>query len=203
MRQIAEEARMTPTVPYLLIVDEINRGNIAKIFGELYFLLEYRSEAIRLQYSPEEEFRLPENLLLIGTMNTADRSIALVDSALRRRFYFVELHPSREPVNGVLARWLSARDHPPESAAILAELNRLIENEDFAIGPSYMMGGKTAPDLERIWAHSIMPLLQEHFYGTEKDVVAEFGLATIRRRLARAADASWGLSDDDSAASVV
>ena len=83
-----------PDARHFLIIDEINRGQIAKVFGELYFLLEYRDSEINLQYS-DEPFSLPENLYIIGTMNTADRSIALVDLALRRCFYFVEFHPGR------------------------------------------------------------------------------------------------------------
>src|SRR5262249_23598757 len=77
----------------VLVIDEINRGNVPKVFGELYFLLEYRDEAIRLQYRPTTHFRLPKALFLIGTMNTTDRSIALIDAALRRRFYFLPLFP--------------------------------------------------------------------------------------------------------------
>jgi len=100
LREIADEAEANPAAPYLLIIDEINRGNIAKIFGELYFLLEYRDQAIRLQYSRHEQFKLPENVYVLGTMNTADRSIALVDSALRRRFYFLGLMPTAPPVDG-------------------------------------------------------------------------------------------------------
>ena len=76
------------------------------MFGELYFLLEYRDEAISLQYSPKEEFTLPENLFVIGTMNTADRSIARIDTAMRRRFAFIELDPRIPPVQGLLSRWL-------------------------------------------------------------------------------------------------
>ena len=88
----AEAARDEPQANHYLVIDEINRGNLAKVFGELYFLLEYRNRDIRLQYQSDEDedFSLPENLHIIGTMNTADRSIALVDLALRRRFYFVE-----------------------------------------------------------------------------------------------------------------
>ena len=107
----AEHARQEPDQKHFLIIDEINRGQIAKVFGELYFLLEYRDEAIRLQYQgdDEQDFSLPSNLYIIGTMNTADRSIALVDLALRRRFYFVDFHPDDEPIKGVLRRWLAEK----------------------------------------------------------------------------------------------
>jgi hypothetical protein len=200
LREIASDAEENPAVPHLLIIDEINRGNIAKIFGELYFLLEYRDESIRLQYSRDEEFRLPKNLFFVGTMNTADRSIALVDSALRRRFYFMGLIPTREPVDRVLDDWLAAHELPPESAVLLAELNRTIDDEDFSIGPSYFMTKDAdAPDLERIWAHAVMPLLEEHYYGTGRDLEAEFGLAAIRKRVAAAADATEAEPDGDSA----
>ena len=84
-------------------------GNLAKVFGELYFLLEYRNDK-NSDAIPEgrvsRDFSLPKNLYIIGTMNTADRSIALVDLALRRRFYFVEFHPDIEPVKSVLRKWL-------------------------------------------------------------------------------------------------
>ena len=83
-----------------------------KILGELLFLFEYRKSEVRLQFWPEVPFSLPKNLLLIGTMNTADRSIALVDAALRRRFYFVEFTPTEEPVKGVLTSGSSATATP-------------------------------------------------------------------------------------------
>ena len=107
----AKRAKEEPDEDHFLVIDEINRGNPAKVFGELYFLLEYRDQAIDLQYRGEDDasFSLPDNLYIIGTMNTADRSIALVDLALRRRFYFVEFHPDDEPVKGVLRRWLEAK----------------------------------------------------------------------------------------------
>lgn len=85
----------------------------AKVFGELYFLLEYRDDRIYLQYSPNEPFSLPDNLYIIGTMNTADRSIAMMDAAIRRRFAFIELHPKVEPVRGSLRRFLQARGPTP------------------------------------------------------------------------------------------
>ena len=103
-----QQARDESSAKHFLVIDEINRGNLAKVFGELYFLLEYRDQEIRLMYQDEEEdeFALPPNLYIIGTMNTADRSIALVDLALRRRFSFVEFHPDKSPVQGLLKHWL-------------------------------------------------------------------------------------------------
>ena len=188
LREIAADAAANPSAPYLLIIDEINRGNIAKIFGELYFLLEYRDEGIRLQYSRGESFSLPENLFLLGTMNTADRSIALIDSALRRRFLFQELSPTKPPVDTVLEQWLAAHDHDPDAAVLLRELNAAIDDEDFSIGPSYFITRDgTLPNLELIWANAIMPLLRERYYGTNEDL-ERFELAALRRRLEADAD---------------
>jgi 5-methylcytosine-specific restriction protein B len=190
---MAETARRDPSSPHVLIVDEINRGNIAKIFGELYFLLEYRDESIRLQYSGSEEFSIPPNLLLIGTMNTADRSIALIDGALRRRFKFVEFDPARAPVEKVLELWLGRNDLDLEPAVLLDALNRAIDDDDFRIGPSYFMTHDgTDPDLESVWRHEILPLLEEHYYGSRRDVRREFGLAALRKQIEEEADQAEG-----------
>jgi 5-methylcytosine-specific restriction enzyme B len=200
LREIAKRARDNPDRPYLLIIDEINRGNIAKIFGELYFLLEYRDASIQLQYSRDEQFELPENLYLIGTMNTADRSIALVDSALRRRFYFVGLIPTREPVDRVLTEWLAAHELDPEPAALLRALNDAIADDEFAIGPSYFITRDgAAPRVEDIWRHQIIPLLEEHYYGSGREIELEFGLSAIRTRVAAAADESADEPEADAA----
>lgn len=99
--RIAEAAARRPDVPHVLVMDEINRANIAKVFGELYFLLEYYDEGITLQYSPDIRFGLPRNLYIIGTMNSADRSIALADVALRRRFHFVAFFPDEPPIKSL------------------------------------------------------------------------------------------------------
>ena len=152
---------------HILVIDEINRGNLAKVFGELYFLLEYRDEAISLQYRQDskDDFSLPPNLYIIGTMNTADRSIALVDLALRRRFYFEEFHPDEEPVKSVLRRWLEANGKSDLMwvADVVERANELLEEDRHAaIGPSYFM----KPDLDetmvaRIWKHSVLPYIEE------------------------------------------
>jgi len=175
---------------YVLIIDEMNRANLAKVFGELYFLLEYRNEAVRLQYQPEKVFYLPPNLFIIGTMNTTDRSIALVDAAIRRRFPFVEMHPTEEPVKSVLGRYLAANKITDGREALLAELNRRMgdHGRDLQIGPSYLMRGdiKTDADIDRVWRYDILPLIDEHFYGQlDRAAVREmFGIEALRKALA-------------------
>ncbi|MFB7847144.1 AAA family ATPase [Streptomyces sp. NPDC056053] len=170
-------------VPHFLIIDEINRANLAKVFGELYFLLEYRTRSVRLTYSGDD-FALPPNLFVIGTMNTADRSIALVDTAMRRRFAFVELSPRTEPTAGLLARWLESEGRDGEPARLLDALNSRIDDPDFAIGPSYLMkpGVYREGGLERTWRTKILPLLEEHHYGEGLDVSARYGLDSLREQ---------------------
>ncbi|MGH3941345.1 MAG: AAA family ATPase [Pseudonocardiaceae bacterium] len=192
-RRLVDAAREHPSDPYILIIDEINRANLAKVFGELYFLLEYRNEAIGLMYSPEADFIMPPNIFVIGTMNTTDRSIALVDTAMRRRFAFVELHPSRPPTSGLLASWLQRETkdqdvvHNLDAPALLDALNARIEDHDLAIGPSYLMRSQIyhrADGLERVWATSIMPLLAEHHYGASPTVLDPYQLSALRAALA-------------------
>ncbi|MEU6300166.1 DUF4357 domain-containing protein [Streptomyces erythrochromogenes] len=171
-------------VPHFLIIDEINRANLAKVFGELYFLLEYRNRSVRLTYSGDD-FALPPNLFVIGTMNTADRSIALVDAAMRRRFAFVELSPRTEPTSGLLRRWLARAGRGSEPARLLDALNARIDDADFRIGPSYLMkkGVYREGGLERTWRTKILPLLEEHHYGEGVDVEKRYGLAALRESL--------------------
>ena len=171
---------------HFLVIDEINRGNLAKVFGELYFLLEYRDEAISLQYrrDGETDFSLPSNLYVIGTMNTADRSIALIDLALRRRFYFVEFHPDVEPVKGVLRRWLEANGMSKMSwvADVVGRTNaRLSHDRHAAIGPSYFMkSGLDEASVKRIWKHSVLPYIEERLFGRD-EVSKEFDLDKLKR----------------------
>jgi 5-methylcytosine-specific restriction protein B len=184
-RLFAETAKDNPTTPYILIIDEINRANLAKVFGELYFLLEYRDESISLQYSPKEEFTLPPNLFLIGTMNTADRSIARIDTAMRRRFAFIELDPRIPPVQGLLARWLKSRGLRDDPALLLDLLNSRLADADAAIGPSYLMKSsiyEREDGLDRVWQYEIMPLLEDLFYG-QRDLDEQYGLDSLRRRI--------------------
>ena len=183
-RKLVDAARENPDLPHVLIIDEMNRANLARVFGELYFLLEYRAHNIDLMYSSgdDREFTLPKNVLIIGTMNTADRSIALVDAAMRRRFSFMALHPTQAPVVDVLAQWLVKEKCPPHAALLLAELNRRIQDPDFAVGPSYFMRKAVHADeggLERTWRRSILPLLEEHHYGQGVDIETEYGFATV------------------------
>lgn len=169
----------------VLLIDEINRGNIAKVFGELYYLLEYREDRIDLQYGGN--FELPENLLIIGTMNTADRSIALLDAALRRRFHFVPFFPDRPPIEGLLHRWL-ARNKPEMLfvADVVDLANDLIGDRHLQIGPShFMVDDLNQSSLRRIWTYSILPYVEEHFFD-EPDRVDDFALDILRAQLAPA-----------------
>ena len=155
--------------PYVLIIDEINRGNISKIFGELITLVEESRRAdnaeattATLPYSGES-FSVPANLYLIGTMNTADRSIALLDTALRRRFEFVEMMPDSTKLKGIVFEDL---DIP----ALLTAINRRIEalyDRDHQIGHTYFLPLEKSPTIEKlasIFRNAVLPLLQEYFY---------------------------------------
>ena len=164
--QMAKRAANDSHGKYFLVIDEINRGNLAKVFGELYFLLEYRDEPMNLMYQEEGEprFTMPGNLHIIGTMNTADRSIALVDLALRRRFAFVDFSVNKEPVQGLLRRWLSANNLSEMEwvADVVDGANAKLDDHHAAIGPSYFM----KPSLDdaaakRIWKHNVLPYVEE------------------------------------------
>lgn len=178
--QIAKKAMNEDAAPYVLVIDEINRGNLGKVFGELYFLLEYRDSEIQLQYS-DQPFSLPNNLYVIGTMNTADRSIARVDLALRRRFYFQDFHPDEEPILSVLSKWLQGTHPNMVWVADLVEAanKKLADDRNAAIGPSYFM--KESLDkatVRRIWEHSVLPYIEERFLG-DRDRLSGFQLGKI------------------------
>lgn len=206
LRKLATAAAADPTHRHVLIIDEMNRGNVAKVFGELYFLLEYRDEPIDLQYSPVR-FALPDNLRIIGTMNTADRSIALLDAALRRRFAFMPFFPDREPIAGLLGRWLGR--HRPEMAWV-AELvdraNAKLADRNGAIGPSFFMRDDLDDArLGLVWDHEIMPYLEDHFFD-DPDRLAAFALEKLKVSAAgtaavlQPADANAAQDEDAAAA---
>ena len=170
LRRIAEQARAKPDATFILVIDEINRGNLSKVLGELYFLLEYRDEEVALQYS-NEPFSLPKNLWFIGTMNTTDRSIALVDAALRRRFYFFNFFPDKPPIKGLLDRWLDKNNPGVEWIARLVDLaNGKLEDRHLGIGPSYFMKNEPPLNEDRvrfIWEQAIIPHIEEQYFGDE------------------------------------
>ena len=167
-KNICERAESNLDKNYVLIIDEINRGNISKIFGELITLLEPSKRLreteelkIRLPYSGEE-FGVPKNLYILGTMNTADRSIALLDIALRRRFNFIEMPPKYN-----LLKTINCKEGEINLQDLLEAINTRIEfllDKDHLIGHSYFINIETFEDLKEVFKNSIMPLLQEYFY---------------------------------------
>ena len=155
------------TKNYVLIIDEINRGNVSAIFGELITLLEEdkrkgnkeQTEVI-LPYS-NDKFSVPNNVYIIGTMNTADRSVEALDTALRRRFSFVEMQPSPEVL-------LDSEYQDVDLKQLLESMNQRIEvliDKDHQIGHSYFIGIKNLDDLKLVFKDKIIPLLEEYFYG--------------------------------------
>ena len=154
---------------HIFIIDEINRGNISKIFGELITLIEptkrigqAEGQKVKLPYS-QKLFGVPNNVYLIGTMNTADRSIATIDTALRRRFNFKEMLPDSEVLDGIYVEDVSVKD-------IFIKMNKRITvlfDREHTLGHAYFLPLKDAPTIEtlaNIFENSIIPLLQEYFY---------------------------------------
>jgi 5-methylcytosine-specific restriction protein B len=167
---LAERAASAPGKRHVMIIDEINRANLPKVFGELLFLLEYRDEQVRTLYRPDDAFELPKDIWFIGTMNTADRSIALVDAALRRRFNFIPFFPNHGPMKGLLERWLAAQGEPPWVGELVAMVNDELEQElggpHLQLGPSHFMRRHLDEDaLRRIWLYNIEPFIEDQFFG--------------------------------------
>ena len=161
----------------VLVIDEINRANLAGVFGEVMALLEYREQAIPL--AGGGTFAIPANVALIGTMNTADRSIALVDYALRRRFAFIELGPNYETLR---------RYHAGTGFAVaglistLQRLNAAIGDPHYALGISYFLRDDLATTLPDIWALEVEPYLAELFFDRPAEMEA-WRWSVIRARV--------------------
>lgn len=178
-KELCAKAKNDESQNYVMIIDEINRGNVANIFGELISLIEDdkrlgASEELRaeLPYS-HTAFSVPKNVYIIGTMNTADRSVEALDSALRRRFTFKEMMPKAELV-------------PKENKVrnIFEIINQRIEvlkDREHQIGHSYFMGVENEDDLKDVFYDKIIPLLQEYFYGDYEKMQFVLGEGFVKK----------------------
>jgi len=161
----------------VLIIDEINRADLARVFGELMYLLEYRERSVPL--AAGGALRIPDNVYLIGTMNTADRSIALVDHALRRRFAFIALRPNY----AALRHFHQHSDFAVEGLIeVLQQLNRAIDDPHYEVGISFFMHANLAEQIEDIWRMEIEPYLEEYFFD-HVDRVDEFRWERVAERI--------------------
>ena len=185
-KRICNRARNNPDQRFALFIDEINRGNVASIFGELITLIEPDKRegqanqlSVVLPYS-KESFSVPSNLDIYGTMNTADRSVEALDTALRRRFEFEEIGPNPDLLTGVQVEGI-------DLSKLLMRVNQRVEHlldRDHCIGHSYFIRFKSNPDfklLQTVFAQNVVPLLQEHFYGDYGKIGLILGEHFVRR----------------------
>ncbi|WP_445249045.1 McrB family protein [Microcoleus sp. OTE_8_concoct_300] len=151
----------------VLIIDEINRANLSQVFGELMYLLDDREDTKRfITLASGQLFRIPTNVRIIGTMNTADRSIALVDNALRRRFAFIPVYPNYEVLRQYHHR--EKTNFPVDKlTSILENVNRAINNKHYELGISFFLTKTLAEDIQDIWQMEIEPYLEEYFFDNQ------------------------------------
>lgn len=190
-RKEIEKVDDTSKESFVLIIDEINRGNIAQIFGELITLIEMdkreggkEEQKAILPYS-KKPFSVPSNLHIIGTMNTADRSIEALDTALRRRFTFEEMPPKPAVIEDEgSSNEVSVGQSTFKLSTILSTINKRIEkllDKDHLIGHSYFMSVDSTEDLQRVFYRNIIPLLEEYFYGDKGKIQLVLGKGFIRQ----------------------
>lgn len=178
-KELCAKAKKDKSQNYVMIIDEINRGNVANIFGELISLIEDdkrlgASEELRaeLPYS-HDVFSVPKNVYIIGTMNTADRSVEALDSALRRRFTFKEMMPKAELVPAV--------NNVRNIFEIINQRVEVLKDREYQIGHSYFMGVKNNEDLKAVFYDKIIPLLQEYFYGDYEKIQLVLGEGFVKK----------------------
>jgi 5-methylcytosine-specific restriction protein B len=162
--------------PCVLIIDEINRADLSSVFGELMYLLEYRKDDVQLaqsqvdeddSYTDEDGFEIPDNVYIIGTMNTADRSIALVDFALRRRFAFLKLPPNWD----VLREKFSASGVDVDDLInVMESVNDDIDDQNYELGHTYFLEAGDRDEVQNIWNLEIVPYLEEFFVDQQEKV---------------------------------
>lgn len=177
--EFCQKARQHRDKSYFLIIDEINRGNLSKIFGELLQLIEadYREQPIQLAYN-KQRFSVPSNVYIIGMMNTADRSLAMIDYALRRRFSFFEMKPGFE-TSGFKEEIKKFKDpHLDNLVKAIVELNKVIESDDslgsgFCIGHSYLCNLDNGYDLGSIVEYDIIPMLREYWFDNDSKFIQQ------------------------------
>ena len=184
--EVCERAKKDTSIPYFLIIDEINRGNLSKIFGELMMLIEAdkrgEKNKIKLAYSSNEYFFIPDNLYIIGTMNTADRSLTIVDYALRRRFAFIKMRPKfNEQFHTFLSKKGLSKDIISSITNKMTTLNDIINSDEslgdgFEIGHSYFCSYKSGEHnkwLSNVFKYEIIPLIEEYWFD-DKQLVEEY-----------------------------
>ena len=187
MQNTDRDAEDNDKKPYVFIIDEINRGNISKIFGELITLIEdtkrkgmKEATSAVLPYS-KTEFSVPQNVYILGTMNTADRSIAMIDTALRRRFSFIEMMPDADVLRQIGADKITEDGAVLDVATMLQTINRRIEylyDREHTIGHAFftcLRDEPTVTKLSSIFKKSIIPLLQEYFYEDYQKIMMVLG----------------------------
>ena len=181
--EFCDLAREAEGDPCVLVIDELNRADISRVFGEVMHLLEYREKPIRLANGPEDgRFSIPANVYVVATMNSADRSLALLDHALRRRFSFIRLGPQY----GILRERLARDGLDPECLVeILKELNAEIADPDFEVGISFFMGmGTELPSvMPAIWDGEIVPYVVEIMHA-RPDARDRWSWSNVRDRMA-------------------